>query len=167
MTLVTMIVGVEVERRDGISRWQRDVWQPVALTPERSLEAWTILEARQGATRHFAGNAAITLHSSDTKVLKDNIESRTPSVFVVLRRGRSTAGWDLHLVTADPSEAHAHADVGDDLVEALPMPPSIFARVAAFVARHHVERPQWKRRRDRSDPEALARRPFARGAGDA
>jgi hypothetical protein len=39
------------------------------------------------------------------------------------------------------------------------MPPEIEARLAAFVEAHHVERPFIKRKRDRADPEALARRP--------
>jgi len=32
------------------------------------------------------------------------------------------------------------------------------ATIDAFVAEHHVEQPFYKRKRDRADPEALARR---------
>jgi hypothetical protein len=39
------------------------------------------------------------------------------------------------------------------------MPASVQEAVAAFVAEHHVERPFVKRKRDRADPQALARRP--------
>ncbi len=38
------------------------------------------------------------------------------------------------------------------------MPPSVAEVIASFVAEHHVERAFFKRKRDRSDPEALARR---------
>jgi hypothetical protein len=38
------------------------------------------------------------------------------------------------------------------------MPPGLLAATADFVARHHVERAFHKRKRDRADPEALARR---------
>jgi len=38
------------------------------------------------------------------------------------------------------------------------MPASICEQVAAFVVEHHVEREFIKRKRDRADPEALARR---------
>ena len=38
------------------------------------------------------------------------------------------------------------------------MPPPVRAVIDAFVAEHHVERPFHKRKRDRADPEALARR---------
>lgn len=168
MIVETIPVGVEVERRPGVTRWQQVVWCPAALTPRPDeLAEWTLLEEQGDSARFFAGSAVIALRSSDTKVLKDNVESPTPSVFVVLRRGPTPSGWKLHLVTADPSEAHSHADVGDDLVEALPMPPPIFCRVSAFVARHHVDRPEWRRRRDRSDAELLGRRPVVGGVRDA
>jgi hypothetical protein len=38
------------------------------------------------------------------------------------------------------------------------MPEPVRAIVEAFVAEHHVEQPFVKRKRDRADPEALARR---------
>ncbi len=49
-------------------------------------------------------------------------------------------------------------EAGSDLVETVPMPNAIRRMVAAFVAEHHVEQPFVKRKRDRADPEALARR---------
>jgi hypothetical protein len=42
------------------------------------------------------------------------------------------------------------------------MPGAIIETLEAFVAEHHVDRPFLKRRRDRADPEALARRTPAR-----
>lgn len=154
-------VGVEVERRVATSRWQDHVWRPTALRPGApDLADWSVLAEDETVTRYYAGTAALTICSADTKVYKDNLESPAPSVYVVLRRGATPTGWRLCLVTVDPSEAHSHADVGDDLVEALPMPEPILRWLALFVARHHVERTEWKRRRDRADPDALAgRRP--------
>jgi hypothetical protein len=46
-------------------------------------------------------------------------------------------------------------------VEVVPMPAAIYAQIDAFIAEHHVERPFYKRERDRADPESLARRPRA------
>ncbi len=66
-------------------------------------------------------------------------------------------------VTADPSEGEAFTESTANLVEQVPMPASIQEIVAAFVAEHHVEREFFKRKRDRADPESLARR---RGYGD-
>ena len=86
---------------------------------------------------------------------------------VVVLRPVEPAGGDatgagpgvvLHGVTVDAGEAETFGDTVADLVEALPMPPGLLARTAAFVAQHHVEQPFHKRRRDRADPEALGRR---------
>ncbi len=66
-------------------------------------------------------------------------------------------------MTADPSEGEAFTESPANLVEQVPMPASIQEIVAAFVAEHHVEREFFKRKRDRADPESLARR---RGYGD-
>jgi len=61
-------------------------------------------------------------------------------------------------VTADPAEGESFTQVGDDLVEAVPMPVAVRDTIEAFIAEHHVERPFIKRKRDRADPEALAHR---------
>ncbi len=71
--------------------------------------------------------------------------------------------YDIAAVTADPSEGEGYVSAGDDLVEALPMPASIVDIIEAFVAEHHVDQPFFKRKRDRVDLEALARR---RGTGE-
>jgi hypothetical protein len=65
----------------------------------------------------------------------------------------------LAIVTADPAEAEAIAGLGnDEIVDTVPMPPAIEDAIAAFVAEHHVERPFVKRKRDRANPEKMARR---------
>jgi hypothetical protein len=57
---------------------------------------------------------------------------------------------ELLAVTADPAEGEALTGAGNDLVETLPMPASIIETIAAFIAEHHVERPMFKRQRDRA-----------------
>ena len=53
--------------------------------------------------------------------------------------------------------------IGDDLVDAVPMPAAVRQVVEAFVAEHHVEQAFYKRKQKRADPEALARgRPVAK-----
>jgi hypothetical protein len=42
------------------------------------------------------------------------------------------------------------------------MPDAIAERLEAFVAEHHVERPFYKRKRNRADPEALGKRAVVR-----
>jgi hypothetical protein len=61
-------------------------------------------------------------------------------------------------VTADPAEGEAMTEAGDDLVDSVPMPDVIRDALEAFIAEHHVERPFFKRKRDRAGPEAPGRR---------
>ena len=90
---------------------------------------------------------------------RDNLRSGRPSLWVSLRPADTPPGVALRLVTADPAEGEALTEPGTDIIEAVPMPPEIQRRLAAFVEAHHVERPFVKRKRDRADPEAMARRP--------
>ena len=57
-------------------------------------------------------------------------------------------------VTADPAEGEASTEAGNNLVETVPMPDSIAEALEAFIAEHHVERPFFKRQRDRSEQPA-------------
>jgi len=49
-----------------------------------------------------------------------------------------------------------------DAAAVVPIPDALRTIVEAFVAEHHVERPFYKRKRDRADPDAFARRAPAR-----
>lgn len=167
MIVERMPVGVVVERQPGVTKWQEHVWRAVAVLPGSPMVApWTELGREQGPrgeiVRYYAGTAELVAYSGgDTRTYKHNIEAPEPSVYVVLRRADTLSGWTLYLATIDPAEAHSHADTGDDLVERLPMPPLVFDWLSAFVAQHHVERMEWKRKRDRADPDALGVRGLA------
>ena len=76
-----------------------------------------------------------------------------PGVPPELTRAALRRAW-----AADPAEGEAWTETGSDLVDVVPMPEAVRAAIDAFVAEHHVERPFYKRERDRADPEALARR---------
>ena len=67
-------------------------------------------------------------------------------------------------VTADPAEGEMLTETATDLIEQVPMPETVRQTIAAFVAEHHVEQPFVKRKRDRANPEAMARR--RHGGGD-
>jgi len=155
-------VGVVVERRPATSRWQRHVWRVTQVLPGRAATApWTMLDERDGITRFHAGTTDLVVYAGETAALLHNLRSAMPAVWVVLRTCEAAPGWQLHLATVDAGEAQAHADTGDDLVEMVAMPAPVRDWLAPFVARHHVERQHFKRKRDRADPEALAagRRP--------
>jgi len=165
---VQVPVAVLMERRPGVTPWADWSWRAVEVLEEApDVPPWTVLREAEGRTLFFAGTAEVSLHPTDTTNYRDNLASSAPSVWVVLREGNTPSGLLLHLVTVDAGEAHIYAEAGNDLLEALPMPPRLRAVAEAFVAEHHVERSFRKRRRDRADPEALARgrRDDEEGAG--
>jgi hypothetical protein len=158
--LARIPVGVVVERRKAASPWVDFIWRPVGvLAGEPEAAPWTMLSADEDRASFYAGATAIELYRTETGYYRDNLASGTPSLWVALRPTGVEPPYELVAVTADPAEGESFTQAGDDVVEAVPMPLSVREIVEAFVAEHHVERPFVKRKRDRADPEALARRP--------
>jgi Protein of unknown function (DUF3305) len=161
--LTRIPVGVVVERRKAASRWIDFTWRPAMVLPGRPDAApWTVLATDAEAVAFYAGATDIGLYRTETARYRDNLASGTPSLWVALRPTGAEPPYDLLAVTADPSEGESFTQAGDDLVGAVPMPPPVREIIEAFVAEHHVEQVFHKRKRDRADPEALARR----GPGD-
>ena len=151
-------VGVVVERRKAASPWIDFTWRAVSVLPGEPVAApWTQLSAGGDVASFYAGATTIALYRSETAHYRDNLAA-TPSLWVALRPTGVEPPYELVAVTADPAEGEGFTQNGDHLVEAVPMPEAVRAVVEAFVAEHHVERPFVKRKRDRADPEALARR---------
>ncbi|GJD48731.1 hypothetical protein OPKNFCMD_1455 [Methylobacterium crusticola] len=165
MTASHFPVGVVVARRKLVGAWASHAWLPVAILaglPEAA--PWTRLSAGEEEETFYAGAYEVELHPAETAHYGDNLASGRPSLWVALREvGPET--YAVATVTADPYEGESLAEGIGEIVEALPMPPEIQARLAAFYAAFHVERPFQKRRRDRADPEALARQATATGQG--
>ena len=152
-------VGVVVERRRVDNPWIEARWQPVMLVPaDPTLPDWSVLAEGPDWTRHYAGTAEIALFPTEAENYKHNLDGGSPSAYVILRPGGPAPGIRLLAVTADPGEIDTHAEAGDDVIEALPLPIPLVLWMDGFVARHYVERPFHKRKRDRADPEALALR---------
>ena len=150
-------LGVVVERRRVDQPWLTERWRVVDVLPDapEAVAAGTVLAQGDGRQRMYAGAVEVELYAGDTGAYRDNLTSSRPAVYVVLRRRGD--GYALHGATVDPGEIEAHADAGDDLIEAVPLPPGLAARIAAF-----VERPFHKRQRTPADPEALGRPPGPR-----
>lgn len=165
--LVRMSIGVIVERQKAASPWIDFVWRSVAVLPgQPGTQPWTVLSSDGDMTRFYAGAGEIRLYRSETANYRDNLASETPSVWVALRQTEGQPPYEVFAVTADPAEGESFTEAGNDLVEAVPMPDAIRDLVAAFVAEHHVEREFVKRKRDRLDPEAMARQgPRREGGG--
>jgi hypothetical protein len=148
--LLSIPVGVVVERRKAVSPWLDFAWRPVSvLSGVPSTEPWTPLGTTGDRTTFFAGTATIRLYRTETANYIDNLDAGTPLLWVVLRATGARPPYEVVAVTADPAEGEAFTEAGDDLVETVPMPDNIEAALEAFVAEHHVERPFAKRQRDK------------------
>jgi Protein of unknown function (DUF3305) len=157
--LASIAVGVVVERRKAQSRWIDFTWKPVGVLaglPETS--PWTVLSEQGDGAMFYAGAAEIALYRTETANYRDNLASGAPMLWVALRPTGVDPPYEVFGVTADPAEGEAWTQSEGDLVDVVAMPESVRAAVEAFIAEHHVERPFHKRKRDRADPEALARR---------
>jgi Protein of unknown function (DUF3305) len=157
--LMRIPVGVVVERRKAGSPWIEFTWRPAMALPGRPDAApWTVLASDTETATFYAGAVDIGLYRAETARYRENLASGAPSLWVALRPTGAEPPYRLLAVTADPSEGESFTQAGDDLVGAVPMPAPVRAIVEAFVAEHHVEHAFHKRKRDRADPEALARR---------
>jgi hypothetical protein len=157
--LTRIPVGVVVERRKAESPWIDFTWRAAAaLAGEPAATPWTQLAGNDDVASFYAGAADVALYTSETGLYRDNLAAAAPSLWVVLRPTGAAPPYELIAVTANPAEGEGYTQNGDHLVEAVPMPEPIRALIDAFVAEHHVEQPFFKRKRDRADPEALARR---------
>jgi hypothetical protein len=157
--LLRIPVGVVVERRRAKSPWVDFVWRPVAVLPGVPEAApWTALDGDADRMNFYAGAAELELYRSGASAYRDNLESRAAWLWVVLRSTGLEPPYEIAAVTADPSEGESFTEGASNLVESVPMPESVYAIIAEFVAEHHVERPFVKRQRDRASPDAMARR---------
>lgn len=150
-------VGVIVAKRRLKGPWASHAWLPVAALPGRpDTPPWTRLTASEAEETFYAGAHVVELHPAETSHYGDNLASGRPSLWIALRQAGPET-YEIATVTADPYEGESLAEGIGEIVEAVPMPPEMQAWLAAYYAAHHVERPFEKRKRDRADPEALAR----------
>jgi hypothetical protein len=157
--LATIPVGVIVERSKSANPWADFYWRAVSvLAGQPDTPVWTKLSGDGERTTFYAGTATVELYRTETGFYRDNLLSGAPGLWVALRVVDGDPPFTVSVVTADPAEGESLTETATDLVEQVPMPEAIQRVVAAFVAEHHVEQPFVKRKRDRANPEALARR---------
>jgi hypothetical protein len=157
--LMSIAVGVVVERSQGSGQWAEATWKPLEiLTGVPATPAWSQLSGDEQRAAFYAGAADIELHRSETANYRDNLATGAPLLWIALHPTESEPPFELAVVTADPAEAEAMAAIGAALVDSFAMPDESRDAVEAFVAEHHVERPFVKRKRNRADPESLGRR---------
>jgi hypothetical protein len=157
--LATIAVGVIVERSKGVTQWADFYWRPVSvLVGVPDTAPWTKLTDDGERATFYAGSAMVELYRTETLYYRSNLESGAPMLWVSLRATQSEPPYTVAAVTADPAEGESLTETATDQIEQVPMPEPVQEILAAFIAKHHVETPFVKRKRDRADPEALARR---------
>jgi hypothetical protein len=150
-------VGILVAKRKLKGPWATHAWLPCAVLPAAAAASpWTRLSANGEEETFYAGAHEVALYPSETAHYRDNLASERPSLWVALRHVGGDE-YEIAAVTANPYEGESMAEGIGEIVEAVPMPADIQAKVAEFFAAFHQERPFIKRKRDRPDPEALAR----------
>lgn len=154
---ISRTVSVIVERRPAVSRWADWIWSPCEIIEGRAAAAPFVKlgETPDGVARYFAGSIDIVLHRKETEAYLINLAGDRVLYAVLRSDGDGELPYTLHAVTASPYEAQDHLDSGDEIVEAIAMPPSIAELVEAFCAFHHKEEPFIKRKRDRLKVEEL------------
>jgi hypothetical protein len=157
--LVRIPIGVVVERCKANSPWSEFIWRPTAvLGGLPDADPWTQLAIEEEAVSFYAGASEIELYRTETENYRNNLASAVPSVWVALLAIAGEPPYEIAAVTADPAEGEALTESGQGIVEAVPMPTPVRDTIASFISEHHVERTFEKRKRNRADPEALARR---------
>ncbi len=164
--LLSIPVGIVVERREAASPWADFIWRGVAVLPDQpEMPPWTVVREQTEATLFYAGSATIDLYRSETARYRENLVTGAPCLWIVLSPSEGPWPYAVSAVTADPAEAESFSEAGANLVEAVPMPEVFRNAIEAFIAEHHVEREFVKRKQDRAHPEALARRQHEGGHG--
>lgn len=155
-------VWVIAERRRIEGPWPVTRWTVAAVgTGTPATPRGTVVERGDGWERMFLGTTSIRLYRGETSNYLLNLRSERPTLYVFLRKA---GGGTMRLLSAtvDPGEVDVHADSGDDLIEAVPMPADLRDWMERFVAAHHEDRPVYRRARDRADPDALGTKPRSR-----
>ena len=163
--LISMPVGIVVERRELNNRWQKIAWKPVGVLPGAGpVEASKVVLSGEGWTHYHMATLPLELHRKETLAYKTNLNDNPPRLFVVLRINEDPAVEEdvaPFLITASAFQAQDYLDAGDDIIEGVTMPDAIVAWVQGFCDHHHVDEPFKKRKRKRYDPDDIGfgRRP--------
>jgi hypothetical protein len=156
--MVSIPMGVIVAREDIDSQWQDHVWRPIGVLPGApEIEEWTELRRGEGWVHFHAATVRLELFRKETDSYKFNLEGSEPSLYIVLSDEDDDDDDDrplsVHMVTACPYEAADYLDSGEQIVEAVAMPPEIYALVSDFIDEHHVEEKFKKRKRNEVSQE--------------
>ena len=150
--VAAMPLGVVLQRKPGVTRWQRWTWTASAVLPGAGPADWQVLRGEDSVTEFHAATLTLELHRAEVEAYRVSLMMEPPAVFVVLRPNDDPDfehDYIIHAVTASAYEAQDYMDSGEEIVEAVPMPPGLIAWVTAFSDTHFVDEPFVKRKRDK------------------
>ena len=146
---IEMPVGVVMQRRPGVTRWQKWAYATVALLPGAGPAHWKLLREDGDISEFHVGSRNLILWRTDAEAYRIGLAEKVVCAYVVLQPGDDEWPYKVKLITANPHEAMQYADGGEDLVEKVPMPPALVAWVQDWTDQHFVEEPFVKRKRKR------------------
>lgn len=149
---ISMPLGIVVEKRRIQNRWATHVWRPVAVVPGAGeIDDWLLLKQEEGVDTYQVATLPLRLYRKETEAYLSNLANDPPAIYVVLRDDSDAdpEAPEIRAVraTASPYEAQDYLDTGEDIVEAVPMPPGLIAWVREYTERHHVDVAFKKRKR--------------------
>lgn len=147
---ISMPVGIVVRKTPGVTRWAKWAWKAVAVIPGAAPADWREMRRDGEAVEYHAGTLPLELWRTDSEAYLTALSNDPPSVYVVMRPSEDPEReLDLLLITASAFEAQDYQDSGEEIVEAVPMPPAMIAWVREWADFHHVEERFVKRIRDK------------------
>ncbi|HUV31970.1 MAG TPA: DUF3305 domain-containing protein [Devosiaceae bacterium] len=154
--MASMPVGVVIRKQPGVTRWAKWVWRAVAVLPGAGPANWRELRREGDAVEYHAATCTLEVHRADAEAYLVALSAKPPMVYVVMRPsqpGDLGEEFEVYCVTASPYEAQDCLDSGEEIVEPVPMPPSLIDWLRAFVDRHYEDEKFTKRRRNEVDIE--------------
>lgn len=131
-------VAVVMQKRPSQSRWVDSIWEPHGVLPDIGGAA-RVLREQGGAVQWLHPGFKIVLHKDEAEGYYLNLTGAQPRVFVLWRmEGEQALPLD---VTASSEEAGRWMDGGHS-VDAVAMPPAIFAFVGQYVEDNYRPQPK-------------------------
>jgi hypothetical protein len=135
-------IAVVMQRRAVQNRWIDCVWEPWGVLPGFADEsAPRMLREESGVAQWLHPAFTLVLHKDETEGYYLNVSSQDPRVFVLWRMEEDHA---LPVEVTVSSEEAARWLDGGHSVDAVAMPPDIFAWVGDYVEKNY--RPEPKKR---------------------
>lgn len=148
----TIPVGVVIRKSPGVTRWAKWAWRVVGILPGAGPADWKVLRRDGEVVEYHAATLPLDLYVSDTEAYAHELQTREPSLYVVLSPDASVkeTPWKVTLVTASPYEGQDYCDSAEVMVEKVAMPEGMQAWIGDFLTRHHEEETFIKRKQKKT-----------------